>query len=99
MPRTPPSLAYTGFGLGFADFNHEGLLDIFIANGRVTLIEPAAPEIADKTWFRSSIQFGLTTGLNVLSLGLGVIMLGVMAGLEATGIFGIASAAAGVHIR
>ena len=35
-----PSLAFTGFGLGFADFDHDGLLDVFVANGRVTLIEP-----------------------------------------------------------
>ncbi len=35
-----PSMPYTGFGLGFADFNHDGYLDLFIANGRVDLIEP-----------------------------------------------------------
>ena len=26
----------TGFGLGFADFDHDGLLDLYVANGRVT---------------------------------------------------------------
>ncbi|MFK7845931.1 MAG: FG-GAP repeat domain-containing protein, partial [Rhodothermales bacterium] len=30
-----PSLPYTGFGLGVADFNHDGLLDIYVANGKV----------------------------------------------------------------
>jgi len=30
-----PSLGLTGFSLGFADFDHDGLLDLFIANGRV----------------------------------------------------------------
>jgi len=30
-----PSLEFTGFGLGFHDFDHNGVLDLFIANGRV----------------------------------------------------------------
>ena len=30
-----PSLSYTGFGLGFADFDHDGNLDVYVANGRV----------------------------------------------------------------
>jgi enediyne biosynthesis protein E4 len=30
-----PSIEFTGFGLGFADFNHDGKLDLYIANGRV----------------------------------------------------------------
>lgn len=29
------SVRYTGFGMGFADFNHDGELDLFIANGKV----------------------------------------------------------------
>ena len=36
-----PSLPFTGFGLGFADFDHDGLLDVFIANGRVERYERA----------------------------------------------------------
>ncbi|MCA9216574.1 MAG: CRTAC1 family protein, partial [Planctomycetales bacterium] len=30
-----PSINYTGFGLGFADFNNDTLLDLYVANGRV----------------------------------------------------------------
>ncbi len=35
------SLKFTGFGLAFADFNHDGHLDLYIANGRVTRHDPA----------------------------------------------------------
>ena len=31
-----PSVNFTGFGMGFADFNHDGHLDLYIANGKVT---------------------------------------------------------------
>ncbi len=30
-----PSVAYTGFGLGFADFDLDGLVDLYVTNGRV----------------------------------------------------------------
>ncbi len=36
-----PSLGYTGFGLGFVDFNHDQHLDLFVANGRVGQNLPA----------------------------------------------------------
>jgi hypothetical protein len=35
-----PSLPYTGFGTGFADFDQDGDLDLYVANGRVALEEP-----------------------------------------------------------
>lgn len=35
-----PSVRYTGFGLGFADFDHDGNLDLYVANGRVMLADP-----------------------------------------------------------
>jgi len=35
-----PSLQYTGFGVGFADFDRDGRDDIFIANGRVAAGTP-----------------------------------------------------------
>ncbi len=35
-----PSRIYTGFGVGFGDFDHDGVLDLFIANGAVTRNRP-----------------------------------------------------------
>jgi hypothetical protein len=41
------SLPYTGFGVGFADFDHDALLDLYVANGKVkygqTQIDPKDP--------------------------------------------------------
>ncbi|MHC4305506.1 MAG: CRTAC1 family protein [Planctomycetota bacterium] len=35
-----PSQGFTGFGLGFADFDHDGHLDLYVANGRVRIAKP-----------------------------------------------------------
>ena len=40
MGLAASSLVYTGFGLGFADFDHDGLRDLYVANGRVMLHYP-----------------------------------------------------------
>ena len=36
----PTSYEFTGFGLGIIDFDHDGLLDIYVANGRVNYWDP-----------------------------------------------------------
>ena len=40
MGLGPPSLEFTGFGLGFADFDHDGYLDLAVVNGRVERVQP-----------------------------------------------------------
>jgi hypothetical protein len=34
------STGFTGFGLGFVDFDHDSILDLFVANGRVEYEDP-----------------------------------------------------------
>lgn len=41
-----PSIDFTGFGLGFADFNHDGRLDLYVVNGRVVRPNPL-PDAGD----------------------------------------------------
>ncbi len=35
-----PSFSATGFGLGFADFDHDGVIDLYVAGGRVSRVLP-----------------------------------------------------------
>jgi hypothetical protein len=39
-----PSIPFTGFGMGFADFDHDGNTDLYVANGRVGNYEPRFSE-------------------------------------------------------
>jgi len=41
------SVPYTGFGTSFFDFDHDGLLDLFIANGRVNRGEDLEPDFRE----------------------------------------------------
>ncbi|MGB5162876.1 MAG: CRTAC1 family protein, partial [Thermoanaerobaculia bacterium] len=41
-----PVVPFTGFGTGFGDFDHDGHLDIFVANGRV--VQTLAPIVEGK---------------------------------------------------
>ena len=51
-----PSIGSTGFGTGFADFDHDGLLDLLVVNGRVgrgeRLRNPADPFAEPNQLFR-----------------------------------------------
>jgi len=38
------SIKFTGFGMGFADFDNDGILDVYVANGRVGIRKPAFDE-------------------------------------------------------
>jgi hypothetical protein len=52
-----PSTPYTGMGLGFFDYDNNGLLDIFIGNGRVTygtVENPAGPFAEPNQLYRLS---------------------------------------------
>ncbi|MFT5050600.1 MAG: hypothetical protein ACI8QZ_002002 [Chlamydiales bacterium] len=38
------SVKFTGFGMGFADFDNDGVLDVYVANGRVGVRKPVFDE-------------------------------------------------------
>ncbi len=40
MGLSTPSYSFTGFGVGAADFDHDGIQDLYVANGRVTFGRP-----------------------------------------------------------
>lgn len=57
----PPSLSRTGFGTGMVDLNLDGWLDLYVANGAVTI--EAAQASAGAEWpFLQSDQLFLNTG-------------------------------------
>ena len=65
-----PSMPFTGFGLSWADFDHDGWLDVFIANGAVTVMEAFRdtpyPFLQENQYFRGAADgFDLLPGRHV----------------------------------
>ena len=56
-----PVVPFTGFGTGFADFDHDGTLDLFVTNGRV--VQVLAPIVEGKPFAEPNQLFrGLGDG-------------------------------------
>lgn len=55
MGLASASLPFTGFGLGFVDFDHDGRLDLFVANGKVEFRDPVYA--ADKPYAEPNLLF------------------------------------------
>ncbi|MEO0422356.1 MAG: CRTAC1 family protein [Pseudomonadota bacterium] len=55
-----PSVAYTGFGLGFADFDLDGTVDLYVTNGRVGASLP--PLVPGKPFAEPNLLFRGTGG-------------------------------------
>ncbi len=75
------SLKFTGFGTGFADFDHDGELDLFIANGAVQRwkqpFDPANPYAEANLLFRG---MGGTQFEEIADAGLAAPLLGTSRG-------------------
>ena len=60
----PPSLAYLGWGTAFADFDNDGLVDIFVANGHVY---PEIDRLGTPTTYLQTKQLFRNRGKGVFS--------------------------------
>jgi hypothetical protein len=68
------SLAFTGFGVGAHDFDHDGRLDVLVANGRVTRSRAAADPVSPAAFAEENQLFrGVADGrFEVLPTAVGV---------------------------
>ena len=76
-----PSLVFTGFGVGAVDFDHDGHVDLFVANGRVKTV-PGTHEGDDHYAEPNQLFRGLGSGryLEVPAAGLGELLYGTSRG-------------------
>ena len=64
---TSASLARTGFGMGLADFDHDGWLDLYVSNGRVNF--PSRPADPERPFAEIDQLFRGTAGARFEDLG------------------------------